>query len=300
MVATDALVTALIPAYNCSEMLRSAIESALGQSYTNVEIIVVDDGSTDRTPEVCAEFKDKIRYVRRTNGGTPAARNTGLKAAAGTYVALLDQDDRWLPTKIEKQVSLIESTPSIGLVHTGGKVLDVATAAVTSTYTPAEELDYHDILAWCKVGCATALMRTKDVLACGGFDESLKGVDDWDMWIRLAWKKRIVGIREVLAEIREHSANQGHNYARMYPFVRRCVQKKREIHPNCRLCSQAIRFARKRIRLDYYVKASRHSKQLWHQGRFTASAVTKALGFKVYPEALIHPLKLLVTKHSPV
>ncbi len=93
-------VSVIIPAYNCSVYLPEAIESVLTQTYTDIEIIVVDDGSTDDTPEVVAPYLDRIRYIRQSNKGLPAARNTGIRASGGEFVALLDGDDSWLPEKL--------------------------------------------------------------------------------------------------------------------------------------------------------------------------------------------------------
>lgn len=287
----------IIPTFNCSSLLKQAIDSALSQTYPQLEVIVVDDGSTDDTETICATFGTAIRYFRQLNRGTPAARNTGLSHAKGKYIALLDHDDLWLETKVEKQVSAMEHDSSIGMCHTGGRVVDLRSGQITSTYLPAAELDYHAILSWCSVGCATAMIRRETLELAGGFDETLKGVDDWDLWIRIGWHSRIVGLREVLAEIREHGSNQGKRYERMFPIVNKCIKKPRPFHAGCRQCSKAIQIAKSRLRQDYYVKACRLSRVLLRDKKFFSGLLIRLKAHLMYPESLLNPLwKILPTK----
>lgn len=292
------LVTAIIPTYNCTAFLRKAIDSALSQTCSAMEVIVVDDGSTDDTPAVCGSYGDRIRYIRRANGGTPAARNTGLQAAHGEFVALLDHDDQWLPEKIEKQVEMMASDGRIGLVHTGGRVVNLASGAMTSEYLPDAESSYHDLLRWCIVGCATAMMRKSDVDAVGGFDETLSGADDWDMWIRLAWRSRVIGIREVLTEIGIHGENQGQRYKRMYPIVKRVITKERPSHEGCKACDAARRDAARTLRLDYYVKGCGASKGLVRQGKVFKGLAARVDALWKYPEAVSHLPRRLLAKNA--
>lgn len=291
--ATEPLVSAVIPTYNCSKLLPDAIESALNQSYSNIEIIVVDDGSTDDTSKVCERYGNNIRYIRRANGGTPAARNSGLQLAKGDFVALLDHDDCWLPTKIKSQVQAMLQDEAIGLVHTGGRVIDLETGITTSEYVAVAETDYHQILSWCSVGCASAMIRRSVLDQLGGFDEDLHGVDDWDLWIRIGWEFRIVGIPDVQVIIREHGGNQGKRYRRMYPIVRRCIDKNRPKHDGCELCDLAIQSARRRLKQDYFVKAGLHSRQLAKSGRMLDAFRAKLDSYKVHPLGLFYFLRHL-------
>ena len=112
------LVSIIIPTYNRAKFLPTAIQSALQQSYPNIEVIVIDDGSTDNTKMALEPFKDKIRYFATEHKGTAHARNVGMKAATGKYIAFLDSDDTYLPNKIEIQVSFIEEHPEVGMVYT--------------------------------------------------------------------------------------------------------------------------------------------------------------------------------------
>jgi glycosyltransferase involved in cell wall biosynthesis len=117
-------VTAAIATYNRASYLIEAVESALAQESVDLEVIVVDDGSTDETPQALEPYLDRIDYVRQTNAGRAEARNTAIRRARGTYVALLDDDDVWLPDKLARQVRHMEAHPAVGLSHGQSEVMD--------------------------------------------------------------------------------------------------------------------------------------------------------------------------------
>src|SRR2546427_4231674 len=121
---TKPVVSVVIPVYNGERYLADAIQSVLDQTYQNLEVIVVDDGSTDGSAAVAKRFGDAIRYVRQANGGVCQARNTGISVARGTYLAFLDQDDLWLPDKLAVQVAYLESHPEVGAVYCQCQVLE--------------------------------------------------------------------------------------------------------------------------------------------------------------------------------
>ncbi|MCK4819314.1 glycosyltransferase family 2 protein, partial [bacterium] len=106
-------VSVIIPTCNRAEYITQAIDSVLAQTYTDYEIIVVDDGSTDNTKEVMEPYMDRIRYIYQENAGVSAARNTGIKAAKGDWVAFLDSDDEWLPGKLAVQIRAVERHPQL-------------------------------------------------------------------------------------------------------------------------------------------------------------------------------------------
>src|SRR5437773_3781756 len=114
-------VSVVIPTYNYARYLPEAIDSALAQTHAPLEVIVVDDGSTDDTPRVLAVYGDRIRVIRQANRGPGAARNTGIAAARGEYVGFLDADDVWLPRKLELQMARFEADQGLGLVHCGAE-----------------------------------------------------------------------------------------------------------------------------------------------------------------------------------
>ena len=140
------LVSVVIPAYNGREMISLTIESILAQTWPAVEILVVDDGSSDGTPDVVRGFGDRIRFFEQKNSGTAAARNLGLKNATGEFFAVLDQDDLWLPHKLERQIPRFYEDPKIGLVYATIEFFHMHSGEVTASYYPADELDVHDLL----------------------------------------------------------------------------------------------------------------------------------------------------------
>ncbi len=118
------LVSVIIPTYNRAAICKAAVESVLAQTHGNVEVIVVDDGSTDNTRDVISGLDKRVRYISQANAGVSAARNTGLKAATGDYIAFLDSDDSWLPWKLEAQLSVLQAFPEVGMVWTDMLAVD--------------------------------------------------------------------------------------------------------------------------------------------------------------------------------
>jgi len=116
----DPLVSIVIPTYNYGNFVSEAVDSALAQTYNNIEVIVVDDGSTDNTKDVLVKYNESIRYIHKENAGLPAARNTGIEQAKGEYIAFLDSDDQWLADKVELQMEIFKSNDQVGLVSCAG------------------------------------------------------------------------------------------------------------------------------------------------------------------------------------
>jgi glycosyltransferase involved in cell wall biosynthesis len=114
---SDPLITVIIGAYNAERYLSEAIESVIGGTYRNLELIVVDDGSTDRTGEIAESYGDRVRCIRQPNGGMAASRNRGIAAANGDYLAFLDADDRFRPDKLERQLAIFDADPELDIVY---------------------------------------------------------------------------------------------------------------------------------------------------------------------------------------
>lgn len=236
------LVSVIIPTYNQPEFLVEAVDSVLAQTYPHVEVIVVDDGSRDHTAQVVADrYGERVRYIYQENAGTAAARNTGIEAATGELIALLDHDDRWLPQKLERQVPYFANHPEAGLVFTGGRSFDGRDGRTLSEFETAATLDFHDLLEWCYIVCATTMFPKRVVEEVGGFDAKLRGSDDWDMWIRISARYKVIGCPEALTELRIHGANQGHLVEPLKPdSILGCINKPRALHPDCPRCREAL------------------------------------------------------------
>lgn len=181
------LVSVVIPAYNQGNYLARAVQSVLGQSYPDFEIIIVDDGSTDDTATVgCSYNAPNIHYVHQENQGLSAARNTGLRYAQGEFISYLDSDDLFLPDKLKLLTDAIYSHPEFGFVAGQAIPIDEADQPLGKMYAspipePAEELLLGNPL---HVGSVMIRRTWQD--RAGEFDTSLRSYEDWDMWLRLA------------------------------------------------------------------------------------------------------------------
>jgi len=184
-------VTVVIPTYNRAELLKRAIRTVLNQTYQDFELIVVDDGSTDNTEEVVRSFNDnKVIYIKHErNKGAPAARNTGIRAARGEYVAFQDSDDEWLPEKLEKQIKAFKTASTeIGLVYTGFWRIegDKRTFFPSPNITPKEGAIHDALLKGNFVGTPSTLVKKECFEKAGMFDEKLPMFEDWELWIRIS------------------------------------------------------------------------------------------------------------------
>jgi glycosyltransferase involved in cell wall biosynthesis len=183
------LVSVIIPAYNKSEYTCRAVDSVLNQTYSPVELIVVDDGSTDDTRERMAAYADRLVYIRKPNGGACSARNAGIRIAKGEFIGLLDCDDMYLPQKIELSVKHLQDHPELGFVHTKAFLIDREDKTVR-VYERPENRTQGWIAPRLILGnfiCnSTVVIRKSCLDAVGLYDESIFTPADWDMWLRLS------------------------------------------------------------------------------------------------------------------
>lgn len=224
-------VSVIIPAYNYARFLGDAIQSVLDQTFTDFELIVVDDGSTDNTREVVDSFKDsRIRYIYQENRGLSAAENTGIKASHGEYIAILGADDIWLPQNLELKVKALDYRPDIGLVCSDAWLFDNKTGDTISRYwhdkpsyhswvdprraarEPLKELLYFG----CFIPPQATVVRRLVFTKVGYFDESLLNYDDWDMFVRIVKLFPIEIIDVPLVRLRRHGDNMGTNWEKMF------------------------------------------------------------------------------------
>lgn len=194
-------VSVIIPTYNRANLVSRAIKSVLNQTYQDFEIIVVDDCSEDNTEEIVKSFNDsRIRYIKhKKNKGGSAARNTGIKRARGKYIAFLDDDDEWLPSKLEKQIMLFEKlSKHYGVVYSGYYIAkgDVIKRKVLPKYRGDV---YGYLLKRNFIGSPTIVVRKECFKRAGLFDEDLPASQDWDMWLRIAKYYKFEYILEPLA-----------------------------------------------------------------------------------------------------
>lgn len=211
------LVSAVIPTYNYGHFVCEAVESALAQTYAPLEVIVVDDGSTDDTRDRLARYGDRIRYVRQENQGLSAARNTGIREARGRWVAFLDSDDRWHPRRLELQMDYAATNPGVGLVAADqlSGPFDGWPEVPEPGRVSARPVAMREMLVRSRFGPGGVLARRDCFDAVGGFDTGLRSAEDRDMWIRIAAQFPVVKLEAPLWWYRLHQGSMSTAAARM-------------------------------------------------------------------------------------
>lgn len=208
-------VSVIIPTYNRAELVARAIRSVLAQTFTDYELLVIDDGSTDETAAVVAGFGDRrVRYLRQPrNRGVSEARNRGLREARGEFIAFLDSDDGWEPAKLAQQIALFRASPSdVGLIYTGAQIL-------TSTGFREErprhrgailnQLLQRNVIVG---GSVNSVIRRSAMTAAGFFDPDLPAMEDYDYWLRVARFYKVDFVDELL--VRYYDTDHGERRSR--------------------------------------------------------------------------------------
>ncbi|MFH0816518.1 MAG: glycosyltransferase [Methanobacteriota archaeon] len=208
------LVSIVIPVYNGSDYLKWAIDSALGQTYKNIEVVVVDDGSNDggKTDAICKSYGDKIVHRRKPNGGVASALNDGIRSSKGKYISWLSHDDMYTPDKLEKQIQFLseyrklngrECIPYSNYVSIN--VVENTRIPVATPAVPPEEFFEALVVAehFSIHGCTT-LIPKQAFDKVGLFDERLKTTQDYDMWFKLNTEYDFVQTGDFFVESRDH------------------------------------------------------------------------------------------------
>lgn len=180
------MVSVIIPSFNRSRMLKEAIDSVLAQNFRDFELIVADDGSTDDTPDVLESYQENIIVIRQENRGVSAARNAGIAAASGEYLAFLDSDDLWLPGKLSEQVAFFNSRPDALICQTeeiwirNGKRVNPKLK-----HKKQSGMIFEPSLHLCLVSPSAVMIKRSLFEIVGLFDESLPACEDYDLWLRI-------------------------------------------------------------------------------------------------------------------
>lgn len=226
-------VDIIVPAYNAAAFLPAALDSVVAQTSPDWRILLVDDGSTDSTPEIAREYAarlgDRLVSIRQPNAGLPAARNTAIRHSTAELMALLDADDIWLPRRLELSLAAFQGRPEVGLaygfnarVDAEGRVLDSFTRpsahpeGSVARYIYMRELD---------LPCPTVTFRRQAALDAGLFDETLRASEDRDLWVRIAHTYQVRLIPEVIAHYRVSPHAMTTDPERMFTAQMRFVQK---------------------------------------------------------------------------
>lgn len=232
---SEPLVSVVMPAYNVAWCIGRAVDSVLAQDFRACELIVVNDGSTDGTRALLEGYGAAITVINQENRGMSAARNAGIRRARGTYVAFLDADDWWLAGKLSRQVELMRGRPEIGFSSTAvrvenddGRLLNLWRCPNGSTEILATLFAQNAAIA----GGCSAVMARRDLLdRVGLFDESLRGFEDPDLWMRLAAVSGYACIDETLAVILRREQSVSRNLDSMRVAALRSMRKNRALLP---------------------------------------------------------------------
>lgn len=228
-------VSVIIPAYNAATWVGRAVDSVLSQTWTDLEILVVDDGSTDDTRNVLAGFSPPVQVLTQANAGPAAARNLGLARATGEYVAFLDADDYWRPEKLARQVALLDRQPDVGFCSTATELVDTAGHHLGDWPCGPAGAPMPDILFMhgtvISGSTSGVLVRRDLVIEVGGFDTTLRGFEDPDLWIRLAARTSYRCIPEVLTIVVRTPGSVSSNLANMRRATLASFRKNRHLLP---------------------------------------------------------------------
>lgn len=205
------LVSVVIPAYQASRFISDALRSVLAQTHRPIEVIVVDDGSTDGLEAVVSHF-DEVIFIQQENAGPASARNRGIAQATGAFIAFLDADDAWMPQKLEKQLALLEAARDVSMVYTGFVLTDENLTKLRLFHPASAEVALERTLTFDKpimtaIGSSAVIRR--EVFDEVSFDERMPPSEDWALACDIAARWPVASIDEGLVLYRQHP-EQGH------------------------------------------------------------------------------------------
>ena len=201
------LVSVIIPAYNAASFIARALESVLAQTYRPLEIVVVDDGSTDETAAIVRGIEGPIRLIMQANAGVAAARNRGITESRGKFVAMLDADDEWLPTRLERTLEPMLRDSSVGMCYAQARRLFADGTSQIEHAEAARRWSPHGVQAPPRCHTSSATLRRTTLDQAGHFDASMKVCEDIDLFVRLAELGRTVEIAEPLAILHDREGS---------------------------------------------------------------------------------------------
>ncbi len=219
-------VSIIVAVYNGENTLASTIESLLSQTYSNIELVLVDDGSSDSSSDIIKAYlhDSRVGYFKKENGGVASARNFGIKNSTGDFIAFCDQDDQWFSDKLERQLPLFQDS-SVGLVYSWAEVKTEDSTSYINSEIQGE--CFYDLLLKNFIVCCTVVVRTELLERLGGFDDSrdLQGVDDRHLWLRVALNAKFAVVKSPLATYVLHASNYSSNQMKMLNADLLCINK---------------------------------------------------------------------------
>jgi glycosyltransferase involved in cell wall biosynthesis len=221
------LVSVIIPCYNHGKYISNAIQSAKNQDYANLEIIVVDDGSTDSTRTSLSKHSD-IKYIYQENKGPSSARNKGFKASAGKYIVFLDADDVLYPQAISTNIFMLENNPEIAFVSGCHTVKDDLGSIIDDATFHIDKDHYRVLLIMNYIGMNASIMYTRWILDEMSFDPELRGCEDYEHYLRITRKYKVLHHNVKIAEYRKHGENTSSNPELIYDTAIKVLKRQKE------------------------------------------------------------------------
>lgn len=222
-----ARTTVLLTCYNHVAYLDAAVQSIRAQTDPDLEILALDDGSSDGSREWLASQPDLKCVFHEHNLGTYGSLNRGIELADSQFIAILNDDDRWLPTKLARQVEALSANPSLAMVHTNVQIISDQGSPLPDERAPFGRLGTSEagalaeLVMWNRIVPSTVLIRRSVMEEVGRFDDTFFGCGDWHLWLRMALKGKIAFIDERLTEYRVHDANAYREHVKMNTDSRR-------------------------------------------------------------------------------
>lgn len=294
------LVSIIIPLYNTEKYIARTINSALAQTYSNLEILVIDDGSTDRGVEICRTFEDpRLRIIQQPNRGLPGARNTGIRNSKGQYIALLDADDLWLPEKVEKHVKHFQNNPSVGISFSCSAFIDENDVRTGLHQIPRKMKDLNPSYMLCRnpIGNGSAAVIRREVFEEIKYESNLHGTQedyffdenlrfkkadatDLECWTRISaqTKWKVEGISESLTLYRVNSGGLSSNAMAQFEALEAGLDKLCEAYP------EALQ-DHKKLALSYYSR---------YVARRAVISRDKKLALRMANKALLGDVRILL------
>jgi glycosyltransferase involved in cell wall biosynthesis len=227
------MVDIIIPAFNAAKYLPIALESVASQTFEDWHIVLVDDGSTDNTPEVVSpflsRFGSRITYIRQVNRGLPSARNTAIRSSTSEFLALLDADDVWLPCRLSESLKALTARPQAGLAYSQVKGIDpegrIASTWMGNPRNSEGHIAPHIYMRKVELPCPTITFRRRCIDEVGLFDETMRSSEDRDLWLRIALRYEVAFIPKVLAYYRTSPGSMSTNSQRMLEAQLKFIRK---------------------------------------------------------------------------
>ncbi len=277
-------VTVIIPAYNAMKYLPKTVESVLNQTLTDFEVLIINDGSSDGIVEWASQITDlRVRLISQENQGTAVARNTGIVESQGEYIAFLDADDIWEPTKLEKQAQCLDNNPLVGLVDAWTAFIDEngkLTGLVMKHETEGDV--YKEVVETCdsSVCCGSSPMIRRSCFDTLGLFDRESYIEDVDMWIRIATRYHYGVVKEPLVKYRMHPNNKSKDCESMLRGFRQLIEKIYSSLPTEILYLRPRSYGRLYIFLAWRSIDTQDYQQAFHYSR---------QAFAMYPQLIFRP-----------